>query len=149
MGSSSNLRNNPIAPGNFPPTNNNTGLTDNDFFFEHQKTRGYRLASPAIADCNGTEKLQEDYIANAVAYYLDTVCGAKPLAELLMMGTGELSIDMWAAVQRGKVRNKQQEVHYYNSLFMELVMNDCRHAISNTTHVHRLLCTFLFFAILV
>ncbi len=93
------------APTNFQQIHqDNRMLTDNDFFFEHQKTRGYRLASPAIADCDCAERLQEDYIANAVAYYLDTVCGAKPLAELLLMGTGELSIDMWAAVQRGKVR---------------------------------------------
>ena len=113
LGSSATLRNNSMAPGKFQPTNDNMVLTDNDFFFEHQKTRGYRLASPAIADCDCAEKLQEDYIANAVAYYLDTVCGAKPLAELLLMGTGELSIDMWAAVQRGKVRNKQyHEIHY-------------------------------------
>ncbi len=82
-------------------------LTDNDFFFEHQKTRGYRLASQAIANCDFTEQLQEDYLVNAVAYYLDTVCNAKTLADLLLLGTGELSIDMWAAVQRGKVRKDQ------------------------------------------
>ena len=78
-------------------------LTDNDFFFEHQKTRGYRLANHAIANCECTERLQEDYLVNAVAYYLDTVCGAKLLSDRLLLGTGELSIDMWAAVQRGKV----------------------------------------------
>lgn len=82
-------------------------LTDNDFFFEHQKTRGYRLANQAIANCDCTERLQEDYIVNTVAYYLDTVCGAKHLSDILLLGTGELSIDMWAAVQRGKVINNQ------------------------------------------
>ena len=92
-----------------PPGNHNCGssgvmtLTDNDFFFEHQKTRGYRLASHSIANCECTERLQEDYLVTAVAYYLDTVCGAKPLSDLLFLGTGELSIDIWAAVQRGKV----------------------------------------------
>ena len=97
-----------MIPGN--PNNANIDgmtLTDNDFFFEHQKTRGYRLASQAIADCDYTEQLQEDYLVNAVAYYLDTVCNTKTLADLLLLGTGELSIDMWAAVQRGKVTKDQ------------------------------------------
>lgn len=78
-------------------------LTENDFFFEHQKTRGYRLATDAIATCERTERLQEVYLVEIVAYYLKHCCGAGALANLLMLGTGELSIDMWAAVQRGKV----------------------------------------------
>lgn len=86
-------------------------LTDNDFFFEHQKTRGYRLANQAIANCDCTERLQEDYIVNTVAYYLDTVCGAKHLSDILLLGTGELSIDMWAAVQRGKGAYHADHVH--------------------------------------
>ena len=100
------------APSNFHEIHqDNKTLTDNDFFFEHQKTRGYRLASQAIADCECAERLQEDYIANAVAYYLGAVCGAKPLAELLLRGTGELSIDMWAAIQRGKGAYHADHVH--------------------------------------
>ena len=104
------------------PENPNIGscdgmaLTDNDYFFEHQKTRGYRLASPAIANCECTEQLQEDYLVDAVAYYLETMCDAKPLADLLLLGTGELSIDMWAAVQRGKVI-LYQCIHCRGSVF--------------------------------
>lgn len=93
----------PIVPNRDSACSDGMGLTDNDFFFEHQKTRGYRLASHAIANCDCAERLQEDYIVNALTYYLDTVCGAKELADLILLGTGELSIDMWAAVQRGKV----------------------------------------------
>ena len=94
-----------------PDDNGNLTLTDNDFFFEHQKTRGYRLAAPAIADCDCTRRLQEDFLVDAVAYYLEAVCGAKLLADQLLLGTGELSIDMWAAVQRGKGAYHADHVH--------------------------------------
>jgi hypothetical protein len=95
----------PLIPAAFNSVDGNTmTLTDNDFFFEHQKTRGYRLASHAIANCECSELLQEEYLVDAVAYYLDAVCDAKHLADLLLSGTGEFSIDMWAAVQRGKVK---------------------------------------------
>jgi len=101
----------PLIPSDSNGVGNSMTLTDNDFFFEHQKTRGYRLASHAIADCECSELLQEEYLVDAVSYYLDTVCDAKHLADLLLLGTGELSIDMWAAVQRGKGAYHADHVH--------------------------------------
>ncbi|VEU34213.1 unnamed protein product [Pseudo-nitzschia multistriata] len=90
---------------------NPSALTDNDFFFQHQKNRGYRLATRAIAGSDCARRLQEDYLVQIVSYYLENVCGAKPLADLLALGTGELSIDMWAAVQRGKGAYHADHVH--------------------------------------
>eukprot|EP00532_Pseudo-nitzschia_australis_P001072 CAMPEP_0168182940 /NCGR_PEP_ID=MMETSP0139_2-20121125/12171_1 /TAXON_ID=44445 /ORGANISM="Pseudo-nitzschia australis, Strain 10249 10 AB" /LENGTH=315 /DNA_ID=CAMNT_0008103923 /DNA_START=146 /DNA_END=1090 /DNA_ORIENTATION=- len=103
-----------LFPGQGDKSNDNSNeifVTDNDFFFEHQKNRGYRLASQAIANCDCTKLLQEDYLVDIVAYYLEKLCGAKPLADLLLLGTGECSIDMWAAVQRGKGAYHADHVH--------------------------------------
>lgn len=89
-----------------------SALTPNDRFFEHQRTRGYRLATQSMSSCDSAKQLEEDYIVDAVAYYLREN-NALSLADLLSSsrGGGELSIDMWAAVQRGAGACHRDHVH--------------------------------------
>lgn len=85
-------------------------LTQNDSFFVHQRTRGYRLATPAISSCVEAQTLQEDLItSNAVMTYLESLDNAKAAAR--MVRSELLSIDMWAAVQRGPGAHHKDHVH--------------------------------------
>ena len=85
-------------------------LTDNDFFFQHQKNRGYRHANQSIATCECAEKLQETFITNVVKDYLKHSSSSSmeknhhPNHELF-------SIDMWVAIQRGKGAYHADHVH--------------------------------------
>lgn len=99
--------------------------TPNDDFFEFQRTRGYRLATPSISDCESALQLQEQHIAAAVGHYLhqftttttlgnndSSSCGmAKSIADELRTSGAGLSIDMWAAVQRGRGAYHADHVH--------------------------------------
>eukprot|EP00978_Attheya_sp_CCMP212_P048144 scaffold477964_cov83-Attheya_sp.AAC.1 len=105
-------------------------LTHNDYFFEHQRTRGYRLATPAIANCQEAFRLQEELIATAAVNYLTAIGDAfqdtnnkAALHAASRQRSGEhghghghgqlglLSIDMWAAVQRGRGAYHADHVH--------------------------------------
>lgn len=83
-------------------------LTQNDAFFVHQRTRGYRLATPAISSCVEAETLQEDFITNNVLAYLEALAANKAA---MMVRSELLSIDMWAAVQRGPGAYHKDHVH--------------------------------------
>ena len=87
--------------------------TSNDNFFEFQRTRGYRLASPSISNCDAVRQLEEEHIAGAVDHYLRKFPSsiAKSIAnELQTCGAG-VSIDLWAAVQRGRGAYHAYHVH--------------------------------------
>ena len=88
--------------------NNGTGsVTNNDYFFEHQRMRGYHLATSAIRSSPEAIRLREELLPNATARYLQQ-CGnprSQAVAERLMGDCGghdQFHVEMWAAVQRGK-----------------------------------------------
>jgi len=98
-------------------------LTHNDYFFEHQRTRGYRLATPAIANCQEAFRLQEELIATAAVNYLTAIgdafqdnnnkaahAASRQLSGEHGHGLGH-SINMWAAVQRGRGAYHADHVH--------------------------------------
>ena len=89
-------------------------VTPNDNFFEFQRTRGYRLASPCISDCDAVRELEEEHAAQAVAHYLrhcpTTNVASHIVNQLETCGTG-VTIDLWAAVQRGKGACHAYHVH--------------------------------------
>lgn len=107
-----------------PPNNDNGArVTPNDNFFEFQRTRGYRLATHYISNCADVRQLEEEHIFDAVVHYLLQVAkihasnkhsGDMPkyiAGTLQTSGLGSLSIDMWAAVQRGKGAYHAYHVH--------------------------------------
>lgn len=118
-----------------PSTNDGgtcSGVTPNDRFFEHQRMRGYRLATPSIASCPEVNRLQEELIVDTVVDYLWAIGGGgndnrgdsdessarlppSPLhsniIDRLRLGTGEFAVDLWATVQRGKMAYHKDHVH--------------------------------------
>lgn len=91
--------------------------TSNDNFFEHQRTRGYRMATEPIANCQCARRLQEDLLVDAAASYLREGAEAQVLADRMLLGDGvtssggELSVDMWVSVQRGVGAHHGYHVH--------------------------------------
>ena len=109
-----------------PPTSDDNGnqVTPNDNFFEYQRTRGYRLSTPNISTCNAAIQLEEDHIVNAIAHYLTEVAKihtinnnhnslhiTTTIANELQSSQVGLSIDMWAAVQKGAGAYHKYHVH--------------------------------------
>lgn len=84
-----------------------TRVTSNDNFFEYQRTRGYRLSTPSISDCDAVRQLEEEFIVDVVVDYLryfeDSSSNgmATLIANTLQTSGIGLSVDLWAAVQRG------------------------------------------------
>lgn len=97
--------------------------TANDVFFEYQRTHGYKLAMPSIANCIQVHKLEDEFF-NASFNYLQEVSPTR-IAEQLGASSGEFSIDLWAAIQKGKGAHHALHVHegavlsgvYYSSCF--------------------------------
>ena len=114
--------NNMISP---PTSDNGKQVTPNDNFFEYQRTRGYRLSTPNISTCNAAIQLEEDHVANAIAHYLTEVAKihtinnnhnslnniTTTIADELDSSQVGLSIDMWAAVQKGVGAYHEYHVH--------------------------------------
>lgn len=101
-------------------------VTPNDNFFEFQRTRGYRLATPSISSCGAALQLEERHIIDATIHYLQYVgkssagrrgCNqsggtlAESIANKLQKSGAGLSIDLWAAVQRGGGAYHADHVH--------------------------------------
>ena len=117
-----NTTNNVISP---PTSDNGKQVTQNDNFFEYQRTRGYRLSTPFISTCNAAIQLEEDHIVNAIAHYLTEVAKihtinnnhnslnniTTTIADELQSSQVGLSIDMWAAVQKGVGAYHDYHVH--------------------------------------
>jgi uncharacterized protein (TIGR02466 family) len=99
FGSSSNLNEQP-----------QTKSTENHNFFEYQRTYGYRLAIPSIASCQSVQQLEEDIFLNACIHYLSAI-NATTLAQQLSNTSGEFSIDLRAAIQRGNGAHHAFHVH--------------------------------------
>ena len=83
--------------------------TSNDHFFEYQRTHGYKLAIPSIANCNQVHQL-ENKVIDACIHYLYTL-NATTIVHQLSNNSGEFSVDLWAAVQRGKGAHHAVHVH--------------------------------------
>ncbi|KAL7540082.1 hypothetical protein ACHAXR_009858 [Thalassiosira sp. AJA248-18] len=97
-------------------------ITPNDNFFEFQRTRGYRLATHSISNCDAVRQLEEEHIVRAISHYVlqfatgtnreVSSCMATSIAHQLHQSTGiGLSIDLWAAVQRGRGARHAYHVH--------------------------------------
>jgi uncharacterized protein (TIGR02466 family) len=83
--------------------------TANNNFFEHQRLHGYKLAFPSIANCEQVQQL-EDELFNASIKYLQAL-GSTLVANQLKNNAGEFSIDIWAAIQKGKGAHHAFHVH--------------------------------------
>mmetsp|Transcript_12437 Transcript_12437/g.26468 ORF Transcript_12437/g.26468 Transcript_12437/m.26468 type:complete len:316 (-) Transcript_12437:16-963(-) len=95
----------PSLPSTLSHDNSSSALktTPNDNFFEFQRMRGYRLASPYISDCDAARQLEEEHVVGAVSHYLQQfpTSIAKSIANQIEACDAGISIDLWAAVQRG------------------------------------------------
>ena len=83
----------------------------NNMFFEYQRTHGFRLAIPSISDCPCVQKLEDEIFVNASIHYLKHAVDATLIADQLASASGEFSIDLWAAIQRGKGAYHAFHVH--------------------------------------
>ena len=97
-----------------PPNNSDTTtqVTANDNFFEYQRTRGFRLSTPSISCCNETKELEEIHVLDAVTQYLVQLDNKKSISIANQLQTDSMfTLDMWAAVQRGKNAYHEYHVH--------------------------------------
>lgn len=83
--------------------------TSNNNFFEHQRLHGYKFAFPSIANCEQVQQLEEEFF-HASINYLKALDSSK-IANQLENDGGEFSIDLWAAIQRGKGAHHAFHVH--------------------------------------
>ncbi len=88
-----------------------SGLTVNDYFFEHQKNRGYINGSPIISKSAEVRHLNSLLSAQVEAYFQDVV--RKEVAEGIstLIQNEMLSLDLWAAVQQGQGAYHKDHVH--------------------------------------
>lgn len=99
-----------------------SGLTSNDFFFEHQRISGYTNGTPILSQSGAIQSLQ-DALALQVKQYL-RLLGGRAAEVSTLIESGILSLDMWAAIQRGKEAYHKEHVHegalvsgvYYSSV---------------------------------
>jgi len=97
-----------------PPNNSDTSsnITLNDNFFEYQRTRGFRLSTPSISSCDEVKELEEIHVLDAVTQYLIQLDNNKSISIANQLQTDSIfTIDMWAAVQRGKNAYHEYHVH--------------------------------------
>ncbi|EJK70057.1 hypothetical protein THAOC_08619 [Thalassiosira oceanica] len=89
------------------------GVTRNDVFFARQQNRGFRLAFPSIASSAEARLLEQEHAVNAMLRYLDEFDspGARSVAGELSTTQSSLSVDLWAAVQRGPGARHADHVH--------------------------------------
>jgi len=100
---------------NISSSNNNdrsTKVTANDNFFEYQRTRGFRLSTPSISSSDEVKELEEIHVLDAVTQYLIQLDNNKSISIANQLQTDSIfTIDMWAAVQRGKNAYHEYHVH--------------------------------------
>jgi uncharacterized protein (TIGR02466 family) len=86
-------------------------VSDNDYFFEHQRTRGYHLATELISSSPEALQLQQTLLPDAASTYLREGCGLQGQRVAKLIDTGFLNLDLWAAVQRGQGAHHPDHVH--------------------------------------
>eukprot|EP00559_Dactyliosolen_fragilissimus_P001845 CAMPEP_0184864986 /NCGR_PEP_ID=MMETSP0580-20130426/16550_1 /TAXON_ID=1118495 /ORGANISM="Dactyliosolen fragilissimus" /LENGTH=326 /DNA_ID=CAMNT_0027363971 /DNA_START=381 /DNA_END=1358 /DNA_ORIENTATION=- len=119
-----------IIPKESSTTDTDT-ITNNDYFFQHQRIRGYHLSSPALTHSLELSHLREELIINATINYLAQVHNidhdqnsnqfnhyskdshSNSLLNILSEGiqTGMYPIDIWATVLHGTNSYHRDHVH--------------------------------------
>ena len=85
------------------------GLTVNDYFFEHQRVSGYTKGTPILSQSAGIQRLS-DSLMTEVETYLQLLGGrASSLSPLIQNGI--ISLDLWAAIQKGQGAYHKDHVH--------------------------------------
>lgn len=99
-----------------------TGLTINDYFFEHQRVNGFINGAPILSQSQEVHELR-NMISLQVENYLEILGGgASDLTQL--MHSGIIYLDIWVAIQQGKGAYHKDHVHegvllsgvYYSSI---------------------------------
>ena len=116
------------SSGSTQPTgssvNTHDGVTPNDFFFEHQRLRGYHMATEPMRNSLEVLRLQQDLLPLATRKYLQE-CVGTPRARAVSEGVGDLfHVELWATVQSGQGAYHKDHVHenvlvsgvYYSSV---------------------------------
>ena len=85
-------------------------MTSNDYFFEHQRLRGYHLATEAIRSSSEATLLADELLPDAAANYLRECDNPRASAVAERVGL-QFHVEMWAAVQRGKGAYHEDHVH--------------------------------------
>ena len=86
-----------------------TGLTINDYFFEHQRVSGFINGTPILSQSQEVQELN-NIISLQVEKYLEIMGGrASDLTQL--MHSGIVYLDMWVAIQQGKGAYHKDHVH--------------------------------------
>ena len=102
---------------------NDSGLTLNDYFFEHQRLHGYTKGTPILNQSQALSTLQE-LLVTQVEIYLTSLQNASARSAMSLLQQSVLSIDVWAAIQRGEGSYHKAHVHdgalvsgvYYSSV---------------------------------
>ena len=84
--------------------------TPNDVFFAN---RGYRLAFPSIASSAEARLLEQEHAVDAILRYLEEFDSpaARSVSQELSTTQSSISVDLWAAVQRGPGARHADHVH--------------------------------------
>ena len=99
-----------------------SGITINDYFFEHQRINGYINGTPILSQSQAMHTLN-DSLTIQVNNYLQLLGGRAAQLSMLIQ-SGIISLDLWAAIQRGEGAYHKDHVHegvllsgvYYSSV---------------------------------
>ena len=91
-------------------TANQNGATYNDFFFEHQRLRGYHLATESMRTSSEVLRLQQELLPKAASDYLQ-MCGTQRSRAVAERVGDSFQVELWAAVQRGTGAHHKDHVH--------------------------------------
>lgn len=138
-----------------------TAPTPNDNFFEYQRRVGYTLNNDHHSDYDILQRLRETHIIDAIIYYLQHfhIHNGESSANLqqqrltnfiideLRSNSPELTIDLWAAVQRGEGAHHKFHVHegaivsgvYYSNCPLGCAPLVLRRPLLDSRHVDSLL----------
>ncbi len=91
-------------------TESESGPTLNDFFFEHQRINGYTNGTPFLAQSVSVQNLSGALLIEAEKY-LNLLGGVGALSIPPLIQNGVISLNMWAAVQKGRRAYHKDHVH--------------------------------------
>ena len=87
-----------------------SGLSLNDYFFEHQRLHGYTTGTPILNQSQALSNLQK-LLVTQVETYLTSLQHSSASHAISLLQQGILSLDVWAAIQRGKGSYHKTHVH--------------------------------------
>lgn len=88
---------------------NGSQLTMNDYFFQHQRVNGYLNGAPILSKSAALKELN-DHLLDTVEIYLQLI-GGRAAHLLPSINNGIISLDTWAAIQRGRGSYHENHVH--------------------------------------